>query len=249
MRTERDNPAIPEIVLDHPPVNALRSDDFLALAEAVTTLGRDPATRVILLRSDVEKAFAAGVDVHEMTEGGSRAVVAVTRACAEAYGAIAECEVPVIAVVHGYCLATGVGLAGNADVIVASDDAVFGLPEVDRGGLGTATQLQSLVPPHKARWLAYSCARIPATELARYGTVERVVPRAELLDCARQIAGTIADKSPLVIRRAKESLRAIEPVDPRRSFRREMGFTFELNLTPAADEARQEFVNRDVPTR
>jgi enoyl-CoA hydratase len=244
MRTERDNPAIPEVVLDHPPVNALRSEDFVALADAITTLGRDPATHVIILRSDVEKAFAAGVDVHEMTEGGARAVVAVTRACAEAYGAIAECEVPIVAAVHGYCLATGVGLAGNADVIVASDDAVFGLPEVDRGGLGTATQLQRLVPPHKARWLAYSCARITAAELARYGSVEQVVPRADLLSCAREVAGAIAAKSPLVIRRAKESLRAIELVDPRRSFRREMGFTFELNLTPAADEARQDFVNR-----
>src|SRR4051812_8853547 len=244
MRTERENPAIPEVVLDHPPVNALRSADFLALADEITRLGRDAATRVIILRSDVDKAFAAGVDVHEMTEGGPRAGVAVTRACAEAYGAIAECEAPVIAAVHGSCLATGVGLAGNADVIVASHDAVFGLPEVDRGGLGTATQLHSLVPPHKARYLAYSCERISAAELARYGTVERVVPRTELLDAAREIAGAIAAKSPLVIRRAKESLRAIEPVAPRRSFRREMGFTFELNLTPTADEARQEFMKR-----
>src|SRR5947208_6915494 len=154
MRIERENLAIPEVVLDHPPVNALRSDDFLALADAITTLGRDRATRAIILRSDVDKAFAAGVDVHEMTEGGPRAVVAVTRACADAYGAIAECEVPVIASVHGYCLATGVGLAGNADVIVASDDAVFGLPEVDRGGLGPATQLHRLVPAPKARFLA-----------------------------------------------------------------------------------------------
>jgi enoyl-CoA hydratase len=71
------------------------------------------------------------------------------------------------------------------------------------------------------------------------------VPRAELLDCARDVAAVIAAKSPLVIRRAKESLRAIEPVDPRRSFRREMGFTFELNLTPAADDARQDFVSRE----
>jgi enoyl-CoA hydratase len=244
MRIERAEEAVPEVVLDHPPVNALRTRDFLELADTIAGLGRDPDTRVVILRSDVEKAFAAGVDVNEMTEGGPRAVVSVTRACAEAYAAIAECPVPVVAAVHGYCLATGVGLAGNADVIVASDDAVFGLPEVDRGGLGTATQLQSLVPAHKARWLAYSCERILATELARYGTVERVVPRAELLDCARDVARTIAAKSPLVIRRAKESLRAIEPVDPRRSFRREMGFTFELNLTPAADEARRAFVQR-----
>ena len=76
MRIERENPAVPEVVLDHPPVNALRSDDFLALADAVTTLGGNPATRAIILRSDVEKAFATGVDVHEMTDGGPRAVVA-----------------------------------------------------------------------------------------------------------------------------------------------------------------------------
>ena len=245
MRIEREHPSIPEVVLDHPPVNALRSDDFLALADAVTTLGRDRETRAIILRSDVEKAFAAGVDVHEMTEGGPRAVVAVTRACAEAYGAIAECEVPVIAVVHGYCLATGVGLAGNADVIVASDDAVFGLPEVDRGGLGTATQLQSLVPPHKARWLAYSCARIPATELARYGTVERVVPRADLDESALRVARDIAAKDTRVIRAAKEALNLIDVQKVNSSYRIEQGFTFELNLAGVSDEHRDAFAGTD----
>jgi enoyl-CoA hydratase len=229
-------------VLDAPPVNALDTAGFLALAATVTELGHQPDTRVVLLRSGIEKGFMAGVDVKEMTEGGPRAVVAVNRACAAAYAALYDCEVPVVAAVHGFCLATGVGLCGNADVVVASEDATFGLPEVDRGGLGSSTQLQRLVPPHRARWLALSCERATAAELLRYGTVERVVPRAELLDAARDVAQVIAAKSPLVIRRAKESLNAIDPVDVKRSFRREMGFTYELNLTPVADESRRAFL-------
>jgi enoyl-CoA hydratase len=241
MRTERDNPAIPEVVLDHPPVNALRTDDFLALAEAVVALGRNPATRVIILRSDVEKAFAAGVDVHEMTEGGSRAVVAVTRACAEAYGAIAECEVPVIAAVHGYCLATGVGLAGNADVIVASDDATFGLPEVERGALGAATHLSRLVPQHMMRRLFFTAATVDAATLHHFGSVHEVVPREELDEAALRVARDIAAKDTRVIRAAKEALNLIDVQRVNSSYRMEQGFTFELNLAGVSDEHRDAF--------
>jgi enoyl-CoA hydratase len=71
-----------------------------------------------------------------------------------------------------------------------------------------------------------------------------VVPRAELLDAARDVASIIAAKSPLVVRRAKESLNAIDPIDVKRSFRREMGFTYELNLTPVADDARRAFIEQ-----
>jgi enoyl-CoA hydratase len=242
IRVEQVIEHAPEVVLDFPPVNALDSASFLALAEAVTDLGRRPDTRVVLLRSGIEKGFMAGVDVKEMTAGGPRAIVAINRACAVAYAALYDCEVPVVAAVHGFCLATGVGICGNADVVVASEDATFGLPEVDRGGLGSSTQLQRLVPPHRARWLALSCERVSAADLLRYGSVERVVPRVELLDAARDVVSTIAAKSPLVIRRAKESLNAIDPVDVKRSFRREMGFTYELNLTPVAEQARREFL-------
>jgi enoyl-CoA hydratase len=241
MRIEREHPSIPEVVLDHPPVNALRSDEFLALADAVTTLGRDRETRAIILRSDVEKAFAAGVDVHEMTEGGARAVVAVTRACAEAYGAIAECEVPVIAAVHGYCLATGVGLAGNADVIVASDDARFGLPEVERGALGAATHLSRLVPQHMMRRLFFTAATVDAATLHHFGSVHEVVPRAELDEAALRVARDIAAKDTRVIRAAKEALNLIDVQKVNSSYRMEQGFTFELNLAGVADEHRDAF--------
>jgi enoyl-CoA hydratase len=238
IRTERVVDHVAEVVLDVPPVNALAGADFHELARFVTGLGRDPSVRALLLRSAVERGFAAGVDVRELTDGGPQAVVAVTRACAAAYGAVDECDVPVVAAVHGFCLATGVGLVGGADVIVAAEDATFGLPEVDAGGLGTVTQLSRLVPEKQARWLAYSGARVGAADLRRWGGVERVVARAQLLDEARAAAAALAAKHPRTLRAARASLHAIDPVDARRSFRREMGRIFELNLTAAPGPAR-----------
>jgi enoyl-CoA hydratase/carnithine racemase len=85
---------------------------------------------------------------------------------------------------------------------------------------------------------------IGAEELLAFGTIERVVPRAELLAAAREIAEQIATKSPIVMRRAKESLNAIDPVDVKRSYRFEQGFTFELNLWGDSDELRQAFVDK-----
>ncbi len=85
---------------------------------------------------------------------------------------------------------------------------------------------------------------VTAQQLYEWGSVERVVPRAELMDTAREIAATIAEKSTLVMRRAKESLNAIDPVDVKRSYRFEQGFTFELNLWGDSDELRQAFVDK-----
>jgi len=244
VRTERAADHIAEVVVEVPPVNALTSRDFRDLAAQVTDLGRDPSVRTLILRSGIDRGFAAGVDVGELTRGGPRALVEMTRACADAYAAVYDCGVPVVVAVHGFCLATGVGLAGNADVVVAAEDATFGLPEVDAGGLGTATQLGRLVPEKKARWLAYSGSRIGAADVHRWGGIERIVPGDQLLEEARRVATMLAAKSPRVLRRARASLQAIDPVDAVRSFRREMGLVFELNLTPAPDEARAALTDR-----
>ena len=149
---------------------------------------------------------------------------------------------PVVAAVNGFCLGGGIGLVGNADIIVAADDATFGLPEVDRGALGAATHLSRLVPQHKMRAMVYTSATATAQELHHFGSVHAVVPQAELRDAALVVAGQIAAKSPTVIRAAKESLNGIDPWDVKRSYRFEQGFTFELNLSGVADEHRDAFV-------
>src|SRR5687767_59561 len=179
----------------------------------------------------------------QATEGFD-ALIGVNRGCAAAFAAVYECEVPVIAAVHGFCLGGGIGLVGNADVIVASTDATFGLPEVDRGALGAATHLARLVPQHRTRSMAYLAGSGSAEALQRYGSVRRVVEREELVATALEVARAIAAKSPTIIRRAKESLNGIDRVDVKRSYRFEQGFTYELSLGSDADEARQAFVEK-----
>jgi enoyl-CoA hydratase len=234
---------IAEVVMNNPPVNALTVAGWFELADIVRGLGGDPEVRVLILAAE-GRGFNAGVDIKEIQAAeGYGALIGVNRGCYAAFAAVYECEVPVIAAVNGYCLGGGIGLVGNADIIIASEDATFGLPEVDRGALGAATHLARLVPQHKMRAMVYTATTATAAELHHYGSVLEVVPQSELRAKARQIAATIAAKSPTVIRRAKESLNGIDPVDVKRSYRFEQGFTFELNLSGVADEARQAFVD------
>jgi enoyl-CoA hydratase/carnithine racemase len=239
-----DDHGIAEVVVDKPPVNALAVADWFQLAGIVRGLGDDPQVRVVILAAE-GKGFNAGVDIKEMqASDGFEALIGANRGCYAAFAAVYECAVPVIAAVHGYCLGGGIGLVGNADVIIASNDATFGLPEVDRGALGAATHLARLVPQHKMRAMVYTSATATAAELHEYGSVLQVVERAELREAARVVAGQIAEKSPTAIRAAKESLNGIDPVDVKRSYRFEQGFTFELNLAGVADEARDAFVDK-----
>ncbi|MCU0310151.1 MAG: enoyl-CoA hydratase family protein [Acidimicrobiales bacterium] len=233
---------IAEVVQDCPPVNALTVAEWFQLADEVRRLGDDRAVRAVVLRAE-GRGFNAGVDIKEMqnTEGFD-ALIGANKGCFAAFAAVYDCPVPVISAVHGFCVGGGIGLVGNSDVIVASDDAFFGLPEVDRGALGAATHLSRLVPQHKMREMVYTSANATAAELHAWGSVARVVPRDELLAAALEIAGTIAAKSPTVIRAAKESLNGIDLWDVKRSYRFEQGFTFELNLSGVSDELRDDFV-------
>jgi enoyl-CoA hydratase/carnithine racemase len=237
-------PGVAEVVVDVPPVNALPVGGWFALAGALRSAGADPQVRAVVLRAE-GRGFNAGVDIKEMQRaGGFEALIGANRGCAAAFAAVYECEVPVIAAVQGFCLGGGIGLVGNADIIVAADDATFGLPEVDRGALGAATHLARLVPQHLMRAMVYTCRSVTARQLQQFGSVLEVVPRAELRDAAFGVAAQIADKDPHVIRRAKESLNGIDPVDVKRSYRFEQGFTFELNLSGAGDAHRDAFVQK-----
>src|SRR5690348_18290375 len=132
----RTSDGIAEVVLDFPPVNALPVQGWFDLADAVAAAGADAAVRAVIVAAE-GRGFCAGVDIKEMQRTpGHEALLGANRGCAAAFGAVYDCAVPVIAAVHGFCLGGGVGLAGNADIVIAAEDATFGLPEVDRGALG-----------------------------------------------------------------------------------------------------------------
>jgi enoyl-CoA hydratase len=239
--TERDG-AVAVVTIDRPPVNALPVAGWFALAEALRAAGEDDRIHAVVLRAE-GRGFCAGVDIKELQRDGThRALVGVNRGCAAAFGAVYDCPVPVVAAVQGFCLGGGVGLVGSADILIAAEDAAFGLPEVDRGALGAATHLGRLVPQHLLRALYFTARTITAEELRAHGSVYRVVRRAELDDAALALAREIAGKDPRVIRAAKEALNGIDPQPVRRSYRFEQGFTYEMTLVGAGDEARRAFV-------
>jgi enoyl-CoA hydratase len=230
------------VTMSAPPVNALTVQGWFDVATALDEAGAEQATKVVILRAE-GKGYNAGVDIKEMQHtDGFDALVGANKGCFAAFKAVYECSVPVIAAVHGFCLGGGVGLVGNADIVIASDDAWFGVPEVKQGALGAATHLARLVPQHLMRTLYFTARTIRASELVQHGSVYDVVPRDQLDDAALALAADIADKDTRVIRAAKEALNGIDPVDVNKSYRFEQGFTMELNLMGVADELRDTFV-------
>jgi len=231
------------VTMDAPPVNALTVQGWFDVAAALDEASTDPTTKVVILRAE-GKGFNAGVDIKEMQQTtGFDALLGANKGCYAAFKAVYECAVPVIAAVNGFCLGGGVGLVGNCDIVVASDDAYFGVPEVKQGALGAATHMARLVPQHLMRTLYFTARTIKAAELVQHGSVFEVVPRAELDDAALRLAADIADKDTRVIRAAKEALNGIDPVDVNKSYRFEQGFTYELNLMGVSDELRDMFVS------
>ena len=244
LTSELRDDAVRVITTSYPPVNALPVQAWFDLADALDEASRDVGTHAVVLRAE-GKGFNAGVDIKEMQRtSGFDALIGANRGCFAAFRAVYECSVPVIAAVNGFCVGGGVGLVGNADCVVASDDAFFGIPEVDRGALGAATHLARMVPPHLMRTLYFTARTISAADLVPHGSVLEVVPRADLDEAALAVAREIAAKDTRVIRMAKEAINGIDPVDVNRSYRFEQGFTMELNLAGVSDEHRDAFVDR-----
>jgi enoyl-CoA hydratase len=238
------------VTMDFPPVNALPAQGWHDVAHALDEASRDRDTHVVVLRAE-GRGFNAGVDIKEMQSSpGFDALIEANKGCFAAFRAVYECAVPVVAAVHGFCLGGGVGLVGNADCVVASEDAYFGVPEVKQGALGAATHMARLVPQHMMRTLYFTTRTIPAGDLVPFGSVLEVVARERLDDAALAVATEIAAHDTRVIRAAKEALNGIDPVDVNKSYRFEQGFTMELNLAGVSDELRDSFAGTDkVSTR
>jgi enoyl-CoA hydratase len=233
------------VTMSAPPVNALTVQGWYDVAAALDEASKDMDTHVVVLRAE-GRGFNAGVDIKEMQNTtGFDALIGANKGCFAAFKAVYECAVPVIAAVNGFCLGGGVGLVGNADCIVASDDAYFGVPEVNQGALGAATHMARLVPQHMMRTLYFTARTIKAADLVQFGSVLEVVPRDQLDEAALKVAGEIAAKDTRVIRAAKEALNGIDPIDVNKSYRFEQGFTMELNLAGVSDELRDEFAGTE----
>ncbi|WP_119155824.1 enoyl-CoA hydratase family protein [Caldimonas tepidiphila] len=233
---------VAEVVIDRPPVNALDARGWNALAAALEALGRRPEVRVIVIRAE-GRGFCAGVDIKEL-EADPGLIVEVNAGNYATFRAVHLNPVPVISAVHGFVLGGGIGICGAADIVIAAEDARFGLPEVDRGAMGGAAHLQRMFGVQKTRYLFFTGEMIGAPEALRLGAIERVVPREQLRDEAMAVAAKIAAKSPAMIRIAKEALTGIEDGCLEDKYRWEQGFTLQAYMSPDSAETRRAFVQK-----
>jgi enoyl-CoA hydratase len=236
------NNGIAELVIARPPVNALNDAGWHALADEIERIGNDPAAHVIVIRSE-GRGFCAGVDIKELDAHPER-IVSVNAGNYRSFKAVHRNALPVIVAVHGFVLGGGIGLAGAADIVVASEDATFGVPEVDRGAMGGGAHLQRLFPVQKVRMMYFTGEPITAAEAYRLGAVEKVVAREALRDAALEIAAKIAAKSTAMIRLAKESLNGIEDGNLEDKYRWEQGFTLQAYSEKDSAETRRAFVEK-----
>jgi enoyl-CoA hydratase/carnithine racemase len=249
VRLERRG-AVALIWLDHPPVNVLSAAVLEALLSRLAEVERDATIRSVLLLSAVEKAFAAGADLREMAPmspgqarvHGSRGQ-AVTRA-------IERLPLPVVAAVHGSCLGGGCEVALSCDLVVASEDAIFGQPEIKLGiipGWGGTRRLPRRVGAARARDWILTGRSIPAKEAELAGWVSRVVPRSELLDRSLELAQELATKPSLPLAAAKYALNSAIDPSLESGLRYELALWVRLFGTPDQREGMNSFLERRAP--
>jgi enoyl-CoA hydratase/carnithine racemase len=208
IEVEQQDGYVAVVTIDNPPVNALSGALLDELSGELARLDGDASVRAIVIRGAGERAFVAGADIKEFPalreaprEGGS------ARGIQKVGAEIERMRTPVIAALHGFALGGGLELAMACDVRVAAEDAQIGQPEIKLGllpGGGGTQRLPRLVGQGRALLMNMTGDSISGAQAYEWGLVERVVPRAELLDAALEVARTIAQRSPHAIAVIKE---------------------------------------------
>ena len=197
-------------------LNALNSAMLAELALAIARVAADDRTRVMLVTGAGEKAFAAGADIGEMTNFTPREARAFSESGMRVMHALEALPMPVIALVNGYALGGGCELALACDWIIASENAVFGQPEVGLGippGFGGTQRLTRLVGRGLALELLTTGRQVRADEALRIGLANHVYPAPELRAKGLELARLVASRAPLAVRFAKEAAQRGQHLD------------------------------------
>ncbi len=236
------------VTMDAPPVNAQSRDFAEELIEVFDELNDLAEVRVIVL-TGAGKVFSAGADIKSRSNIG--AVPGDTnrhlRRTREVGFCIMESNKPVIAAVNGPALGAGMGLAVCCDIILASENAVFGLPEIDIGLMGGVRHTMRLFPHSLTRRMVLSGYRVTAAELYRRGIIEACTSRESLMDEAMQIAREIASKSPMALKLAKRAINTVETMGLKDGYRFEQNLTVEMTRHEDSKEAMRAFLEKRAP--
>lgn len=236
------------VTMDRPPVNAINTQFQNELTLVFDTLSDRDDVRVAIL-TGAGRIFNAGVDIKERMSGELQPgdIWQRSRRARECFHAIVECRVPVIGAINGAALGAGLAIAASCNILIASENAVLGLPEIDVGLLGGGRHTMRLFGHSKARRMMFTGRRVSGPELYRLGVVEDCVPAEKLMDAVRDLAKEIAAKSPVAMRLAKHAMNAIEFMSLRDGYRFEQSMTAELLKYEDSREAMRAFAEKRPP--
>lgn len=244
--TVEDHVAI--ATMNNPPVNAQGRRFHEDMMTAMDEISDRDDIRVAVL-TGAGKCFSAGADIkgHASRKDEPGAAWEHNRRARECFHSIMECRKPVIAAINGYALGAGLAVAASCDILVASEDAVMGLPEINVGLLGGGRHAMRLFGHSRTRRMMFTGMRMSGEELYRLGVVEACVPAEKLMATAMEIAREIAAKSPPAILLAKQALNTIEEMSLRDGYRYEQNMTVQIRQTEDAREAMRAFVEKRLP--
>jgi len=233
------------VTLNHPKVNAQTAELMDALTATFDGFNDNQDVRAVVL-TGAGTVFSAGADLKNRiksgTEPGKR--WAHLRRVRETFYAVMECEKPVIAAINGPALGAGMVLAVSCDIMVASENATFGLPEIDVGLMGGARHALEVFGRSLTRRMVFTGYRVPASELYRLGIIEACTTSEDLMPTAMAIAAEIAKKSAYAIRMAKRTLGTVNNLSVRDGYRYEQGMTAEVAFHKDSKESMSAFVEK-----
>lgn len=238
--------------LNRPPVNAVNRRMQLELRSVFEHISERRDINSAVLAAAGDGPFCGGIDLKELAQGEPEdkplwARLDPGREWREAQAAIRECAVPVIAAVEGVAIGAGFGLVGVCDLVIASRRARFGLTEINVGLLGGASKAIKLVGPARARKMMFTGVLESAEEFHRLGGADELVEPGQALERSLEIGKILADKSPMALRLAKESILRIEGDEMEERYRTEQDYTVRLRGFEDAKEAMGAFIDKREP--
>jgi len=233
------------VTLNRPPMNALTFEMYQEIEEMFTQINDMNDVRVVILKAE-GKLFSAGNDVNEFTTIQDRFTdyVETIKSCMDT---VYRCDVPVIAMVHGYVMGAGLALTASCDLIVASDDAQFGIPEIKVGLIGAAEFADLLVPRKVLNYMALTGNPVSAKEIEAYGGIHKVVSSDKLKDTTMGLADELLQVGPIALSYFKEALRTNLDANLLEKYTHELSYTKKYMETDDFKEAINAFLEKRKP--
>jgi enoyl-CoA hydratase len=238
---------IATITIDCPPVNAITLADYAEIGDTFEAMKDWSDVNCAVLTATGSKAFCAGLDLNEFLAATLEQDPGRARVVRRCFEALRHASIPVVAAINGPALGAGTVLASCCDIRIASENARFGMPEINVGRCGGAAHMMRHIPQGLLRRMYFTGLPISAAEALQCGFVQQVVPTDAVASTARELAAIIASKAPVGLRMAKEALNKVEFMQTEDGYQFEQSYSTALMATEDAREATLAVIEKRTP--